>query len=190
MQKKILLQQIAVEISYKNKILQAVLFFHTQVFCFTYHEVIPQIAVAVWKKENKIQPIAMATIKNTRAFLVKNPAQGGGVLRKLPQPINLSYTNGKNVLWYPQGAGYPVVGWLLTPQVCCVTAQQAAYFIIVTLHGSLSKFCIDTANCGCNLEERKQSTTNCDGNNKKYARFFSQKILHRMAECFALYPNQ
>ena len=67
------------------------------------------------------------------------------------------------------------MGWLLTPQVCCVTAQQAAYFIIVTLHGSLSKFCIDTANCGCNLEERKQSTTNCDGNNKKYTRFFSQK---------------
>jgi len=31
-QKKILLQQIAFEISYKNKILQAVLFFHMQVF--------------------------------------------------------------------------------------------------------------------------------------------------------------
>ena len=63
------------------------------------------------------------------------------------------------------------MGCYYTPQVCCVTAQQAAYFIIVTLHGSLSKLCIDTAKCGCNLEERKQSTTNCGGKNKKYARF-------------------
>ena len=128
----------------------------------------------------------MATIKNTRAFLVKNPAQGGGVLRKLPQPINLSYTNGKNVLWYPQGAGYPVVGCYYTPQVCCVPAQQVPvycycsiawgfcqgfvpcfwkkfflYMVIYFLSVICIKFCISTAKCGCDLEKKKQRTTNC-----------------------------
>ena len=78
--KRFFYNKLRLKSAIKIKSLQAVLFFHTQVFCFTCHEVIPQIAVAVWKKENKIQPIAMATIKNTRAFLVKNPAQGGGTL--------------------------------------------------------------------------------------------------------------